>query len=418
MIPASDLWMLGLRPARGVSAGRMVPTSGAAQPFRDMGELFPSWAARPQRRLTVGLTCSLHWGAARRLLAAFHEAYADVELVVEDLPEGDLAAAFETRHIDVAIAPAKATHAGWRALPLWRERLIAALPEASPLAQGNEVSPKDLRGETLLLAGDMAGQKAFQRAVIAALGGHPGAVKATTWPSATRSSTLWPWEWASPSVRAPRPAPSTPASASGRSTATRAEISYSLMWAHTQANDPLDPVHRTGPAGWRARRPPTWTCLIPTLRAPASTAVAERLGRSWSVRRDDQDAGALRQLRRRRAFRLRAGAREQAKAGILGIVIVQSRVQEMHCFTPPAGVQAARSLQGCGLSEAPADARTRPQPERSLVLPADGRPPAGAGAPLAAGLCGPGLLAIAIGVASPDRSKPGAGPDSAAASVR
>jgi hypothetical protein len=40
MIQASDLWMLGLRPVRAVSAGHMVPTSGAAQPMRDMARCF------------------------------------------------------------------------------------------------------------------------------------------------------------------------------------------------------------------------------------------------------------------------------------------------------------------------------------------------------------------------------------------
>jgi DNA-binding transcriptional LysR family regulator len=176
MIPASDLWMLGLRPARGVAAGHMAPTSGAAQPMRDMGEMFPDWAARQRERLTVGLTCSLHWGSARKLLTAFHEAHPDVELVIEDLLEGDLAQTFEAHRIDVAIAPGNAAQRGWRTLPLWRERLIAALPETSLLARDNEISPKDLRGETLLLAGDVSDQKAFKRAVIGALGGHPIAV--------------------------------------------------------------------------------------------------------------------------------------------------------------------------------------------------------------------------------------------------
>jgi hypothetical protein len=53
MIPASDLWMLGLRPIR--RAGRLIPTSGAAQPMRDMEGMFPDWAARPLRRLAERL---------------------------------------------------------------------------------------------------------------------------------------------------------------------------------------------------------------------------------------------------------------------------------------------------------------------------------------------------------------------------
>jgi hypothetical protein len=47
MIPALDLWMLGLRLVRAGAAAHIVPTSGAAQPFREMGEMFPGWAARP-----------------------------------------------------------------------------------------------------------------------------------------------------------------------------------------------------------------------------------------------------------------------------------------------------------------------------------------------------------------------------------
>jgi len=239
MIPVSDLWMLGLRPVRGASTGHMVPTSGAAQPLRDLGEMFPDWAARPHRRLSVGVTCSLHWGSARRLLAAFHEAHPDVELVVEDLLEGDLAQAFETRHIDAAIAPDNAAHDRWRALPLWRERLIAALPQASRLAQGHAVSPKDLRGETLLLAGDVAGQKAFQRAVVAALGGHPAAIM--HYP--VERDTLFDLVAIGVGVTV-CPGATTGAAYPGVCfrpiTSDKAQIAYSLMWTQDQPGDALD----------------------------------------------------------------------------------------------------------------------------------------------------------------------------------
>jgi hypothetical protein len=67
--------------------------------------------------------------------------------------------------------------------------------------------------------------------------------------------------------------------------------------------------------------------------------VASRLGR-WRVVRDGQDAGAF--ADRDAAVRFACGhARDQAKAGTLGVVVVQSDVQEMHCFTPPAGAHAA-----------------------------------------------------------------------------
>ena len=238
MIPACDLWMLGLRPMRPDSAGHMAPTSGAAQPLRDMGEMFPDWAARPRERLTVGLTCSLHWGSARKLLTAFHEAHLDVELVVEDLPEGDLAETFEAHRIDAAIAPGNAAQGGWRTLPLWRERLIAALPEASPLARGNEVSPKDLREETLLLAGEASDQKAFKRAVIGALGGDPAIVMHHP----VERDTLFDLVAMGVGVTV-CPGASTGAFYPGVCfrpiESDRAEIGYSLMWTEAQPREAL-----------------------------------------------------------------------------------------------------------------------------------------------------------------------------------
>ena len=43
MIPASDLWMIGLRVTHPRGGLENVPTSGSAQPFREQGELFPRW---------------------------------------------------------------------------------------------------------------------------------------------------------------------------------------------------------------------------------------------------------------------------------------------------------------------------------------------------------------------------------------
>ncbi|HEV7386566.1 MAG TPA: hypothetical protein VGN89_16900 [Phenylobacterium sp.] len=73
----------------------------------------------------------------------------------------------------------------------------------------------------------------------------------------------------------------------------------------------------------------------PDPRAARSSkyVVALRLGR-WSVRRDEQDAGAFASLDE--AVRFACGqAREQARAGVVAVVVVRSEVQEMHCFTPP-----------------------------------------------------------------------------------
>jgi hypothetical protein len=79
--------------------------------------------------------------------------------------------------------------------------------------------------------------------------------------------------------------------------------------------------------------------------------VAQRLSR-WRVLRDGRDAGAF--ADRDGAVRFACGqARDQAEAGILGVVVVQSDVHEMHCFTPPARARAAPAAPKLRLVDGP-----------------------------------------------------------------
>jgi hypothetical protein len=75
--------------------------------------------------------------------------------------------------------------------------------------------------------------------------------------------------------------------------------------------------------------------------------VAERLGR-WRVQCDDEDAGAFASLADAVGFACDR-ARREATAGVLGVVVVQSEVQEMHCFTPPADAYDATPRPGLRL---------------------------------------------------------------------
>lgn len=175
MIRPADWWMIGVEPRRPVPANRMVPTGGAAQPFREAGEMFPDWSARPRRRLTLGFTCSLHAGSGRKLLAAFLAAHPDVDLVVEDLDDVGVREDLDARRIDAAIAPGRAAKWDWRRAPLWREPLIAVLPEGHALAADNSVTTAGLRGEIILLAGDGARGRSLRKAIVEALGGPPAA---------------------------------------------------------------------------------------------------------------------------------------------------------------------------------------------------------------------------------------------------
>jgi DNA-binding transcriptional LysR family regulator len=151
----------------------LVPTRGAAQPFRAMGDLFPRWTADQRERLTVGLGCSLNWGAARRLVGEFRKTHPDIDLIIEDGDEITLAERLNGRQIDLAIAPEGARRRGWHTLSLEKERLIAVLPEGHGLCAANEINPSDLLAEPILMSGDSSGDRAFRRAVVEALGGHP-----------------------------------------------------------------------------------------------------------------------------------------------------------------------------------------------------------------------------------------------------
>lgn len=169
-----DWPMFGLKAAQLGAHARAhpVPTGGAAQPFREMGELYPAWAAQGREALTLGLACSLNWGTARRLVGDFRRTHPEIELIIEDGDELALAEGLKTKRIDLAIAPDGAHRRGWRALPLWRERLIAVMPEGHRLGAANEVRSEDLRDEPILLTGDGAGDPALRRAIGQALGGH------------------------------------------------------------------------------------------------------------------------------------------------------------------------------------------------------------------------------------------------------
>jgi hypothetical protein len=82
--------------------------------------------------------------------------------------------------------------------------------------------------------------------------------------------------------------------------------------------------------------------MDPSERGPSrgrKYIVASRLGR-WSVRRDEQDAGAF--ADRDEAVRFACDlARNDALVGTVGVVVVMGQVHEMHCFTPAHADRAA-----------------------------------------------------------------------------
>ncbi|CAN7148728.1 LysR family substrate-binding domain-containing protein [Phenylobacterium sp. LjRoot164] len=127
-------------------------------------------------RLALGVACPLNWGPLRRRVAAFRDQAPEVEVVIEDLDDEDVAARLAGGGVDLAVALHEAGAPGWRSTPLWSEPLLAFMAESSPLAAANAVSPGELRDERLLMAGRGAGDRALQRAIVRALGGAPNFV--------------------------------------------------------------------------------------------------------------------------------------------------------------------------------------------------------------------------------------------------
>jgi DNA-binding transcriptional LysR family regulator len=65
----------------------------------------------------------------------------------------DLAAALVARHLDVVLTPSHAVWPHATSLPVYRDRLLAALPLGHPLAAQSTVTWDDLRDEIILVQG-------------------------------------------------------------------------------------------------------------------------------------------------------------------------------------------------------------------------------------------------------------------------
>ena len=128
---------------------------------------------RRRERLTLGVACSLNWGPLRDLISRSRAGRPDVDLVIEDLDEIGLAERIPGRGVDLAVALHDAGARGWRSTPLWSEPLMAFMAEGHPLAACNSVPSAALRETPILMAGNGAGDRALQRAIIGALDGPP-----------------------------------------------------------------------------------------------------------------------------------------------------------------------------------------------------------------------------------------------------
>jgi DNA-binding transcriptional LysR family regulator len=102
-------------------------------------------------RLTIGVYASLAAGNLRATLADFHRRFPEVDIHTVDGAQDRLLSDLSAGIVDIAIMTASCP--GWedRKLPLWSERVIAALPAGHPLCEKPAMRWTDLAGHPLLV---------------------------------------------------------------------------------------------------------------------------------------------------------------------------------------------------------------------------------------------------------------------------
>ncbi len=104
-------------------------------------------------RIRLGVRLPLVGEPLQGLLRVWRQRYPGVYLVIHELNEREIIKGMEDRHLDVALMT---KHTLWpRAVaePVYRERLLAALPTGHPLAKRRRLTWQTLREETLLVQG-------------------------------------------------------------------------------------------------------------------------------------------------------------------------------------------------------------------------------------------------------------------------
>jgi DNA-binding transcriptional LysR family regulator len=101
--------------------------------------------------LTIGVYASMATGNMHATLADYHRRFPEVDVHMVDGSHSQLICALARNAVDVVTMTN--SRAGWddRALSLWTERVIVALPEGYPLAEHGGVSWRQLANERLIL---------------------------------------------------------------------------------------------------------------------------------------------------------------------------------------------------------------------------------------------------------------------------
>ncbi|MBF2717666.1 LysR family transcriptional regulator [Agrobacterium vitis] len=101
-------------------------------------------------RLSIGFYISMLDGELCDIVKQFIGLYPEISVQFLEAPRSDLAVALNNNAIDVKISTSQAG-VGDSCLPLWRERVLAALPIHHPLATKSTISWEDLATEKIIL---------------------------------------------------------------------------------------------------------------------------------------------------------------------------------------------------------------------------------------------------------------------------
>jgi DNA-binding transcriptional LysR family regulator len=123
----------------------------------------------------------------RGLLAAWRQSCSDVRLTVAEMNERDLAIALAERRLDAALAPARMVPCRAAAIPVCRERLLAAVPSGHRLARRTALGWPELGTQTILVQGWEESQA--ERDLLSPLLGD-GAVSTAM---RQAGNPCWPW---------------------------------------------------------------------------------------------------------------------------------------------------------------------------------------------------------------------------------
>jgi len=122
-------------------------------------------------RLTVGVYASLSTGNLRATLAEHHRRFPEVDVHTVDGGHEKLFCALTANVVDVAIMTRNDMAWDDRMLPLWSERVVAALPAQHPMSAHSVIGWSDLTGERVLLPRNGPGPE-LEHLMSAKLRGH------------------------------------------------------------------------------------------------------------------------------------------------------------------------------------------------------------------------------------------------------